>query len=161
MNIKALYVLSVIINQKIFSIKKIKKIHRLLICYEGESSQNKINSYVARDFNASFNIRNIAIDIINGKSRPAAFCRITKSESIDSIPKPAIVKKHIKTSLQGVIWLDGIIVPKIFIWVAFTLLLYMFIITLIFFCFKCKRKCYFYGYFLETSNNKEYYYKFC
>jgi len=58
---------------------KKKKIHRLLVCYGGESSPNKINSYVARDFNAAVNIRNIAIDMINGKPRPAAFCRTTSS----------------------------------------------------------------------------------
>ena len=55
--------------------KKKKKIHRLLVCYGGESSPNKINSYVARDYNAAVNIRNIAIDIINDKPRPDAFSR--------------------------------------------------------------------------------------
>ena len=53
---------------------RIKRIHRLLVCYEGKSSQNKNNSYVAGDFNAAVNIRNIAVDIINGKSRPDVFC---------------------------------------------------------------------------------------
>jgi hypothetical protein len=65
-----------------------KSIHRLLVCYEGESSQNKINSYVARDFNAAVNIRNIAIDMINKKPRPDAFCRTTKAEPDTKTPNP-------------------------------------------------------------------------
>jgi transposase len=63
--------------------KQKKLIHRLLVCYEGESSQNKINSYVARDFNAAVNIRNIAIDVINGKPRPEAFCRTISTSMSD------------------------------------------------------------------------------
>jgi ABC-type methionine transport system ATPase subunit len=67
---------------------KEKRIHRLLVCYDRESSQNKINSYVARDFNAAVNIRNIAIDIINGNPRSDAFCRTTKAEPDTKAPNP-------------------------------------------------------------------------
>ena len=51
-------------------------------------SPNKINSYVARDFNAAVNIRNIVIDMINGKTRPAAFLSnyIFESKSEERTP---------------------------------------------------------------------------